>query len=216
MRIHLNNECLTLDPSGAVWWEARRTLVIADIHFEKGSFFARYGAFLPPYDSRLMLIRIAKLAGRYCPQRIIALGDSFHDAGADCRLSADEQSDLKALISSLEWIWVCGNHDPNPPLWLGGRREGEVIDGNLLFRHDPGLVAIAGEVAGHLHPCHTVRRYGQAVRRRCFVSDGRRLIMPAFGAYAGGLDLKDDVFQRMFPEKRRIFMLGRERVYAVG
>lgn len=216
MRIRLNGELLTLDPSGALWWEVRRTLVIADIHFEKGSFFARYGVFLPPYDSRTMLARIAKLAHSYRPQRIIALGDSFHDAGAEFRLGAGEQSELKALIGAQEWIWVSGNHDPNPPVWLGGRHENELLDGNLQFRHDPGLVAIAGEVAGHLHPCHIVRHHGQAVRRRCFVSDGQRLVMPAFGAYAGGLDLRDDAFQRLFPESRRVYMLGRERVYAVG
>jgi DNA ligase-associated metallophosphoesterase len=163
-----------------------------------------------------MLVRIAKLTQNYCPQRIIALGDSFHDAGAELRLGPDEQADLKALIGAREWIWISGNHDPNPPVWLGGSLESELMDGNLLFRHDPGLVAVAGEIAGHLHPCHTVSRYGKAVRRRCFVSDGMRLVMPAFGTYAGGLDLKDDVFQRLFPATCRIYMLGRDRVYAVG
>ena len=216
MRVRLNSEILTLDPSGALWWEARRTLVIADIHFEKGSSFARYGVFLPPYDSRVMLTRIAGLAENYCPQRIIALGDSFHDSSADLRLGSDEQAVLAGLIGAQEWIWVCGNHDPNPPVWLGGRVERELADGNLVFRHDPGLVAAGGEVAGHLHPCHTVRRYGRAVRGRCFVSDGQRLVMPAFGAYAGGLDLADDAFRRLFPRARQVYMLGRERVYAVS
>ncbi len=216
MRILLNNEIVTLDPSGALWWEARRTLVIADIHFEKGSSFARYGIFLPPYDSRTMLTRIARLATNYRPQRVIALGDSFHDSGADFRLGSDERVVLTELIGAQEWVWVCGNHDPNPPVWMGGRVESELSDGNLVFRHDPGLVASGGEVAGHLHPCHTVRRHGRAVRRRCFVSDGQRLVMPAFGAYAGGLDLADDVFGRLFPASRQVYMLGRERVYAVA
>jgi DNA ligase-associated metallophosphoesterase len=216
MRVRLNNEILTLDRSGALWWEARRTLVIADIHFEKGSSFARYGIFLPPYDSREMLTRITSLVRSYSPRRIIALGDSFHDAGAEHRLGLDEQAILAGLIGAQEWIWVSGNHDPNPPVWLGGRVESELTDGNLVFRHDPGLVAVGGEIAGHLHPCHTVRRHGRAVRGRCFVSDGRRLVMPAFGAYAGGLDLADDVFGRLFPRSRQVYMLGRERVYAVG
>ncbi|MDE2464175.1 MAG: ligase-associated DNA damage response endonuclease PdeM [Alphaproteobacteria bacterium] len=216
MRIRLNHEVLTLDPSGALWWDARRTLVLADIHFEKGSSYARYGLFLPPYDSRAMLTRIARLQQYYQPQRVIALGDSFHDAGAEARLGGDERADLEAIVGAQEWIWIAGNHDPRPPAWLNGRFEVELEDGNLLFRHDPSLVASAGEIAGHLHPCHTIHRQGRAVRRRCFVSDGLRLVMPAFGAYAGGLDLRDDVFIRMFPASCRIYMLGAERVYAVA
>ena len=215
MRIRINGEVLTLDSSGALWWEAARTLVLSDIHFEKGSSYARHGAFLPPYDTRAMLDRIAILQARYRPQRIIALGDSFHDRGAEHRLDAQERERIAALVEAQDWLWIAGNHDPEPPSWLKGARAEELRDGALLFRHDPSLVAPPGEIAGHLHPCHTVRRRGRSLRRRCFVADGMRLVMPAFGAYAGGLDLYDEVYARLFPGAYRAYMLGDARVYAV-
>lgn len=216
MRIRLNDEPLTLDPSGALWWPRRQTLVLADIHFEKGSSYAKYGTFLPPYDSRSMLTRIAKLQVRYRPERVIALGDSFHDRNADTRFDDAERETLAAIVAAQDWVWIAGNHDPEPPAWLSGMRAEELRADGLLFRHDPSAVAPPGEIAGHLHPCHTVSRRGRSLRRRCFVADGMRMVMPAFGAYAGGLDLNEDVFERLFPRAFRAYMLGTTRVYAVA
>ena len=216
MRIRVNDEILVLDATGALYWPAQKTLVLADLHFEKGSSYARFGTYLPPYDTRTTLKRLAALQAFYQPGRVIALGDSFHDRTADDRLDAYAREHLATLTAAQDWIWISGNHDPEPPLWLGGRIADEVATGGLVFRHDPSLRPPPGEIAGHLHPCHTVSRHGRSLRRRCFVSDGMRLVMPAFGAFTGGLDLRDDVFDRLFPRAFLAYMLGTKRVYAVA
>ncbi len=216
MRIRVNGEVLQLDNSGALWWPETETLVLSDIHFEKGSSYARRGIFLPPYDSRAMLKRIETLQAKFKPARVIALGDSFHDAGAGARLDEGERNHLAALTAAQHWIWIAGNHDPEPPDWLAGERRDELAEGGLVFRHEPSMRPPPGEIAGHLHPCHTVSRRGRSLRRRCFVSDGIRMVMPAFGAYAGGLDLYDEVYERLFPRAFRAYMLGATRVYAVA
>jgi uncharacterized protein len=216
LTIDVNGEVLALDPSGALWWPSRATLVMADIHFEKGSSYARRGALLPPYDTRVALKRIAEVVARRRPQRIVALGDSFHDRDAADRLDDEERADLLALGRAAEWVWIEGNHDPAPPAWLGGTVAPEFALGNLIFRHEPGVFAQPGEVAGHLHPCTTVTRRGRSLRRRCFVSDGMRLVMPAFGAYAGGLDLWDRAIASLFQARFGAYMLGETRVYQVS
>ena len=211
--ILMNGETLLLDKSGAAFWPEQSTLIFADLHFEKGSAFARRGALLPPYDTRATLNRMAEVITRRAPKRIIALGDSFHDGEAAGRLDKEESAALCAMAERAEWIWVEGNHDPQPPAWLGGRVAAEVALGGLLFRHVPA--GQKGEVAGHLHPATVVRRGGMGVRRRCFVCDGARLLLPAFGAYAGGLDVRDRAIASLFADGFAVYALGRERVYLV-
>ncbi len=215
-RVTVNGEPLLLDASGALWWEAERTLVFADLHFEKGSSLARRGAMLPPYDTRATLARIAGRVQHYTPARVIALGDSFHDCDAAERLDEEEHSELVRLGAGCEWIWIAGNHDPAPPAWLGGRVAEEIAIGGLVFRHEPRTTPAKGEIAGHLHPCATVARRGRSLRRRCFVSDGARLLMPAFGAYAGGLDVRDAAVSGLFATRFLTYLLGMRRVYAVA
>ena len=208
-RIEVNGETVGLDPSGALWWEAERTLVLADMHFEKGSAFARRGQLLPPYDTRTTLKRIEALVENFAPARVIALGDSFHDRDAGNRLDEEERARLFALGRAAEWIWITGNHDPQPPAFLEGRIAEEIAIGGLTFRHEPSARNGAGEVAGHLHPCATVRG---GLRRRCFVSDGARLIMPAFGAYAGGLHIREPALRSLFGGGFLAYLLGTRRV----
>ncbi|HTQ13536.1 MAG TPA: ligase-associated DNA damage response endonuclease PdeM [Rhizomicrobium sp.] len=215
LRLEVNGEDLVLDSSGALWWPAERTLVAADLHFEKGSFYALSGQFLPPYDTRATLKRLRALAGRYAPRRIVALGDSFHDRLATERMDALERGLLMAMAEEVEWIWIAGNHDPSPPAWCGRALE-EIAIGNLVFRHEPSIFRARGEVAGHLHPCKTVTRRGRSLRRRCFVSDGARIVLPAFGAYAGGLDVGDRAVRSLFEDAFRAYVLGQTRVYAVA
>jgi DNA ligase-associated metallophosphoesterase len=212
----VNGEFLTPDPSGALWWEAERTLVFADIHFEKGSSYARRGALLPPYDTRATLARLTDVVIERKPRRVIALGDSFHDSEAASRLDRREADALAALVRLTDWIWIEGNHDPKPPSWLGGTVAETVAIGGLVFRHEPQREAERGEVAGHLHPCATVVRRGRGIRRRCFISDGRRAILPSFGAYTGGLDVRDVAIASLFPRSYLTYVLGNRRVYAAG
>ncbi|MBV9992008.1 MAG: ligase-associated DNA damage response endonuclease PdeM [Alphaproteobacteria bacterium] len=216
LNIEVNGEILVLDRSGAAWWPGQETLVFADIHFEKGSSYAMRGALLPPYDTRTTLRRMGDVVARRRPKRIVALGDSFHDRQAADRLDAEERAALSALGRAADWVWITGNHDPAPPAWLGGTVVDEIKLGRLVFRHEPGAMFQPGEIAGHLHPVTTVTRRGRSLRRRCFVSDGRRMVLPAFGAYAGGLDLWETAIRALFDGDFAAFMLGTSRVYAVS
>jgi len=216
LSIFVNGERLTPDRSGALYWPAERTLVFADLHLEKGSSLARRGALLPPYDSRETLARMGSAIACRKPARIIALGDSFHDPDAAERLDEASRSSLRKFVQDREWVWITGNHDPLPPAWLGGVVTSECAIGGLIFRHEPLPSAQAGEVAGHLHPCATVVRRGRGLRRRCFVSDCTRLLLPAFGAYAGGLDVHDAAVSTLFAESFLAYVLGARRVYAIA
>jgi DNA ligase-associated metallophosphoesterase len=217
MTAEVNGEHLMLDCAGAAWWPAERTLVFSDIHFEKGSSFARRGTFLPPYDTRSTLKRMAQLIARYAPTRVISLGDTFHDREAADRLDDEERATLAGFVAGArDWVWIEGNHDPQPPAWLGGMMTAEIAIGGLVFRHEPASDPQPGEIAGHLHPCATVSMCGRSLRRRCFASDGTRLVMPAFGAYAGGLDVTDDAIAGLFAGAYAAYMLGGRRVYAVA
>jgi DNA ligase-associated metallophosphoesterase len=215
MRIVVNGETLLLDALGGAFWPAGSTLVVSDLHFEKGSSFARRGQMLPPYDTMTTLSRLGDLFARHKPARVIALGDSFHDGEGPARLAPPARAMLSDLLSRAEWIWIEGNHDPDLPSWLGGQVAGEVAMGGLVFRHEPRGPA-RGEVAGHLHPCAIVKRRGHSLRRRCFVSDGNRLVMPAFGAYTGGLNVREPAFQALFGTSYLAYALGGRRVYAVA
>ena len=216
IHILVNGETVLLDKSGALFCVAHGTLVFADLHFEKGSSFARRGVLLPPYDTRATIARMEEAMARYAPTRVIALGDSFHDGDAADRLDDEDCAALKRLTARVEWIWIEGNHDPKPPDWLGGVIAGEIALGGLVLRHLPGARGQTGEVAGHLHPATTVSGRGMSVRRRCFVSDGARLLMPAFGAYAGGLDVREAAIASLFADRFGVYALGRDRVYAVA
>lgn len=216
MQITVNGETLFLDRQGALWWPEESILVFADLHLEKGSAFATRRIFLPPYDTSATLTRMESLVERYRPRNVIALGDSFHDQNAADRLEAGTTTRLAALISQTDWLWIAGNHDPLPPSSLGGRIASEIAIGGLVFRHEPQKGHHPGEIAGHLHPCATIVGRGRGVRRKCFASDGMRMILPAMGAYAGGLDVRDDAIAMLFDKGARAYLLGDERVYAAA
>jgi hypothetical protein len=204
-------------PDGGLWWADRRLLVIADLHFEKGSAFARRGRMLPPYDTTETLARLARLIDRLAPQVVVALGDSFHDDGGAARMMPHDRAALAALQQGRDWIWIAGNHDPARPDGLDGTHLDALAIGPVVFRHEPTGGPTAGEIAGHLHPAARVAGRGKWVRRRCFAGDGARLILPAFGAYAGGLNVLDAAFAGLFEQPAfRAFMLGDDRVYPVG
>lgn len=216
-RIHVNGVPVLADVSGVAFVESARALIVADLHFEKGSSFAAKGVMLPPYDTRATLARLADAMVRLQPQTVIALGDSFHDQTAEIRMHDEDAAFLTDLVACAErWVWIAGNHDPAPPPRYGGEGAGEMELEGLTLRHEPREGVSPGEVAGHLHPCAKVRRSGRSVRRRAFASDGSRLILPAFGAYTGGLNVRDDAFAACFDRTPDVWMLGRERVYRVA
>jgi uncharacterized protein len=203
------------DISGALFWQEQRLLVVSDLHLEKGSSFAARGVLLPPYDTVATLSRLAAVIARHDPRMVIALGDSFHDRYAHERLSVSDRDALSAMQARRDWIWISGNHDPALPSDLGGIVASEVAIGPIAFRHEP--TGAVGEVAGHLHPKARVATRGRAMERRCFASDGERAVMPAFGAYAGGLSIRDPAFARIFPTPALIaHVLGDNRLHAIS
>jgi DNA ligase-associated metallophosphoesterase len=207
---------LVADPAGALYWPEQGLLAVADLHLEKGSSFAERRVLLPPYDTAATLARLAQLVARYAPRAVIALGDSFHDRRGPLRLDHSDRASLAALQRGRDWMWIAGNHDPDPAEGIGGSFAATLTLGPLTFRHEPGAAADA-EIAGHLHPVARVARRGRAVSRRCFACDGRRAVMPAFGAYAGGLNVRDRAFTKVFETLAfTAHMLGERRVYAVA
>jgi uncharacterized protein len=213
--LHLAGIALAADCAGALYWPEEGLLAVADLHFEKGSSFARRGSLLPPYDTTETLARLARLIASYAPRIVIALGDNFHDGDGPARLSAPDRASLGALQRGRDWIWIAGNHDPDPADGIGGTFAANVSVGPLTFRHHPSRHATEGEVAGHLHPLARIVQRGRAVSRRCFVTDGKALVMPAFGAYAGGLSIRDRAFAAVFGSRNfTAHMLGDNRLYA--
>lgn len=216
--IQINGQTIGLHDSGVLWWPEESVLVVADLHLEKGSSYARRGVMLPPYDTGATLEKLAGVIDAFDPACVIALGDSFHDRDGSDRLPPAYRAFLTTLQINRDWIWVTGNHDPVAPVRLCGECVDEISVGPLTFRHEPVGTFLrskcAGEVCGHLHPAARVRRYGRSIRRACFVTDGHRLVLPAFGALTGGLNVNDRAFQPLF-ERRMFsaFLLGNNRLY---
>lgn len=205
------------DTSGALFWPAESMLIIADLHLEKGTSGARNGAFLPPYDTRETLMTLAQVIDRYEPERVIALGDSLHDRHAGARLAPECLEVISIMAEGRHWRWITGNHDPVIPSILGGEVSSEVTVAGLTFRHEPAPGRVTHEIAGHMHPAARLSSHGQAIRRPCFVSNGLRLVLPAFGVYAGGLNILDEAFGTIFAgDGLKVWMLGQDRVYAVA
>ncbi len=179
----LNQESLEALPSGALWWEARQLLCVADLHLGKSERMARRGgALLPPYETRDTLDRLAGEINRLRPKEVICLGDNFDDDAAGEALHPNDLDTLIRLMAGRHWVWIAGNHDPGP-LNLGGEYRFEAHLLGLTFRHMAGHVENFGEVSGHYHP--KIRISGES--RACFLIDSHRVILPAFGTYTGGL-----------------------------
>jgi DNA ligase-associated metallophosphoesterase len=203
-------------PSGALHWPAQKVLLVADLHLEKLSSYARRGSLLPPYDTGMTLTRLAADLDRTGASEVIALGDSFHrDEGTVTLLDADRLR-LMALLGRAHWTWISGNHDPSPHA-LGGACVTELARGGLTFEHQPRRRGPAGLVAGHLHPSARVAADGRSVRRPCFVHDGRTMILPAYGASTGTLNILSTPFFGLLDHGNlEVTMIGRGRVYPVS
>ena len=208
---------LVADASGAIFWPAEKALLVADLHLEKGSHYAERGSLLPPYDSLETLLQLAEAIEDYRPERVIALGDSFHSSGGVARLGEDDLERLRILQEDRDWIWITGNHDPQIAARAGGRVMRQLRLAGITLRHEPSAGGVTHEIAGHLHPAARLSMNGHSIRRPCFVSNGRRVVMPAFGAYAGGLNVLDEAFQPLFGNGGlAVWMLGREGLYQVA
>jgi DNA ligase-associated metallophosphoesterase len=211
--VSISEISLHADPAGALYWPEPGLLAVADLHLEKGSSFAARGVLLPPYDSAATLARLGRLVAHYAPRVVAALGDSFHDGGGPARLGADDRAALGRLQHGRDWIWLTGNHDPEPADNIGGEFHAAYSVGALTFRHEPA--GTDGEIAGHLHPVARVAHRGRAVSRRCFAADRTRMVMPAFGAFTGGLNVRNAAFADLFGTLAfTAHLLGEGRLFA--
>lgn len=200
------------DAAGALLWEEERLLIVSDLHLEKGSSFAMRGILLPPYDTAATLAQLAAVVARHNPRTVIALGDSFHDADAHERVSTPDRETIAAMQAGRDWIWIAGNHDPKPPVGLDGSVASEIAIGPITFRHEP--TGAPGEIAGHLHPKARVATRGRSIERRCIATDGVRAVMPSFGAYTGGLSIRDRAFAKIFDALAfSVHLLGDNRLH---
>jgi DNA ligase-associated metallophosphoesterase len=202
--------------SGALWIPERGMLVVADLHFEKGSAYAARGQLLPPYDTAETLGRLEAEVAATGAATVVLLGDTFHDGRAEERLDGLDAARIRALAVGRTLVWVVGNHDADGPRDLPGELADEIAVGPMILRHEPRAGRQPGEAAGHLHPCAKLVGRGRAVRRRCFVTDGERVILPAFGAYAGGLNVRDKAFAGMFAGAPLAVALGKERCHPLS
>jgi len=210
---------IELSPHGLIWIAEARLLCAADLHFEKGSFFSRFATFLPPYDTAETLRRLKQAVARYQPETFIALGDSFHDGAAGSRMQAADIAQLNELIISVnQWFWLTGNHDPEIAEIIKGQRREIWQWQNITFRHQSAGAAdnTSPEISGHFHPKTRISIRGHGISGACFVHQATRLILPAFGAFTGGLDIDSAAFPAIMPRDNRVaYLLHRDRIFKV-
>lgn len=180
----------------ALFWPERRALLVADLHFEKASWYASHGQLLPPYDSVETLVRLEALVEATGARELWCLGDSFHDMGGVERMPAAARATLDKLTAQLDWTWVVGNHDPHLGDGIGGRVVDEIEVDGVLLRHEAERGETRPEISGHFHPKLRITIRGRRIARRCFVHTDRKIILPAFGALTGGLDAADPAIGR--------------------
>lgn len=220
LKVRVAGEACVLRCSGALWVVEHRTLIASDLHLEKGSAFAVRGQMLPPYDSPATLARLEAEIEALDPARVVLLGDSFHDSRAVDRLSTEDRRRIALLAGDRDWVWLEGNHDLVALAGALDALPGRVVTtmelGRLRLIHAPRAGEAPGEIAGHLHPAARVAAHGRGVRRPCFVTDGQRLLMPAFGAFTGGLDVRDAAVAGLFPTPPMVAALGRDKVHALA
>lgn len=179
-----------LGASRALFWAEENALLVADLHLEKASFFARHGQMLPPYDSRATLERLAGALRETGARRVFCLGDSFHDSAGVDRLEPHAAGMLDALTRATDWVWITGNHDEDARA-PGGSVVDELAVGTFSLRHIARKGAPGAEISGHFHPKLRVHVKGRSIARACAVASENRLILPAFGALTGGMDAGD-------------------------
>lgn len=214
-RITLNGLDFIPDLSGALYVPEFATLLVADLHLEKASNMARRGVHLPPYDTRATLLLLAAVIAHSQPQRLVFLGDSFHDDDAISRIDNSDLASLHDMTASLDTIWITGNHDPHPPADIGGRIADELILGGVTLRHVPGkLLPDEFEIAGHLHPGAAISQRGRRIHCKCFIGNANRLVMPAFGSFTGALSVSAAPFKDCFAaDDFQVWMLGDQAIY---
>ncbi len=213
MNFSFANQEFIADPAGVLFWPARQTLIVADLHLEKGSAFGTRGQFLPPYDSAETVAKLRRLVAQYGAARVLTLGDNIHDLGGWERLDNQTYAQLSALVDDVDLLFLYGNHDrlQIPPL---GTAQATLIEEGMLFTHEPALYDLP-TMAGHLHPCATLQTAAGRHRMCCFYVSPQLLILPAFGAYAGGMDVLTPPFQPLHDAAAQLLLCGTQAVHQI-
>lgn len=215
LAIRFHGEIFEPLSSGALFWRSENALLVADLHFEKMSSFARRGQFLPPYDTGLTLSRLETDIVQTGAKKLIALGDSFHRDEGTTTLQEKDRVRLAKLMRHVDWVWLSGNHDPSPHE-LGGICGSKLEVRGLTLCHEPGSIE-GPHMAGHLHPAARVSLNGRSTRRPCFAFDNRLMILPAYGSSTGSLNILSDPFYGLFRrDDLQVVMIGRDRLYPVN
>ena len=208
---------VTLDYSGAAWLSTQRTLIVSDLHLEKGSSAAARGRLIPALDSHDTLARLRSVVEGYQPAQVVCLGDSFHDGRAGERMAKADRRALASLCAlTSEWVWIGGNHDPEAPEFCDGERRDKLRIESVVLRHEPNAVRETPEIAGHFHPKAIVPTAGRRFSGRCFCISDDLLIMPAFGAYTGGLNCAAQELRSLHRAEPKIFMLHASKIWRVA
>lgn len=211
--IEFAGQTMELHPAGALFWHEQGTLVVGDLHLEKASSYHRSGQFLPPYDTAQTLARLARIIADLMPRRLLFLGDVFHDGAAWSRMAPQDRQTLSDMAGAHDAIWVEGNHDQSfvPP---GHNACSAHEEGGIVFRHIMDEADPRPEISAHYHPAGVVSHRGARLRRPCFVQAQTRLVVPAFGVLTGGLDCRDPALAALHGRTTRMFLLGRDSVFA--
>ncbi len=208
---------LTLDRSGAAWLSTEQTLIVSDLHLEKGSGAAARGRLIPAFDSHDTLVRLRTIVEAYQPARVVCLGDSFHDGRAGERMAGADRQALASLCAlAKEWVWIGGNHDPEVPEFCDGEAQNDLRIEGVILRHEPNAVRKTPEIAGHFHPKASVSTAGRRFSGPCFCISDDLLIMPAFGAYTGGLNCATQKLRSLHRAEPKIFMLHASKIWRVA
>lgn len=210
--IHVAGERLMLDPAGALFWPTASLLVVSDPQLEKRPAFPCQGALLPPWDTSGTLERLALLLRHWSPRIVVALGASFQGNGGRVGLPPAEAARLRSIVAQRRFVWVKDNHGSEPPRGFGGECVASFSLAPLVFRHQADADTEPGEISGHCRPKVAISLRGGGVSCPCFVTDGRRVVLPAFGPCTGGLDIAAPAMRRLFPRGGRVFVLGRKRL----
>lgn len=215
-RILLGGRSFVADPTGALYWPAENTLVVADLHLATCSYLEGDDVVLPPYDTASAFEKLEDAIDRYDPDRVVALGNSF--GGFSSEGLSQHQSDwLQDMMEGREWYWVMSADHAMPPEALGGTAVPHLMLGGVKFRADPVRAPVANEIAGGLHPVAQVSHYGHPVRGRCFVTNGMRMILPSLGDYSLGQNVLSSSFDPLLSQGGLyVWFISQERVYPVA
>ena len=216
----LSQSRLLLDALGILFWPKHNLLIFSDLHFEKASFLGQFANPIPQFDSLDTIRRMQACLGLYQPRRVVCLGDSLHDVNAVRRMPQHYIDALNAMVSKSDnWWWILGNHDPEIPKQIAGERVSSLRIDDLLLVHEPEEHSQLGDanaqIIGHFHPKARRKLNKHSIRGKCFLKDNKKLLMPAFGSYTGGLDSEDPALQTLLDDNKACFLSFNEKLYLV-